>query len=371
MTASTDTALGDTTEVHSVRTAIIAGAQRFTDRPAIRMAGQSLTYGQLVERATSAASSITACAGGSSNPVVVQVGLSPDAVALVLGVFLSGHPIVALDPHLPAERVSTILAELEKHDRRADFMIADAEHLDAARTVAADHSLPVTDLAAITNQGAASGGATTGFDNPDDLTSIQFTSGSTGTPKGVLHPNGMWLCDSELMRTGFSITPGRRVALCLPISFGAGLNVLIGSLINGADITAVDPRDRTAGAILDALAECAAEITFLTPALLRALTSSPETTGHPAWTSLRRIITTGEALRSDVAGRAVTRTRGNGDELGGIVGDVGAGLLRSPRGRTRIPRCASRRCPRSAQVRHHRRRRSRRRLVASPRTRIP
>ena len=79
----------------------------------------------------------------------MQVGLSPDAVALVLGVFLSGHPIVALDPHLPAERVSTILAELEKHDRRAESMIADAEHLDAARTVAAAHSLPVTDLAAI------------------------------------------------------------------------------------------------------------------------------------------------------------------------------------------------------------------------------
>ena len=311
MTTSTDATLGDTApddnaKVHSVRTAIIAGAQRFTDRPAIRMAGQSLTYGQLVARATSAAASITAHAGGSSNPVVVQVGVSPDAVALVLGVFLSGHPIVALDPHLPAERVSTILSELNTHGRPADVMIADAAHLDAARAVAAAHSLAVTDLAAITNHDAAGGGTTTGLDNPDDLTSIQFTSGSTGTPKGVLHPNGMWLCDSELMRTGFSITPGRRVALCLPISFGAGLNVLIGSLINGADITAIDPRDRTAGAILDALAECAAEITFLTPALLRALTSSRESTGHPAWASLRRIITTGEALTSDVAQAALS-----------------------------------------------------------------
>ena len=307
MTTSTDATLGDTAEVRSVRTAILAGAQRFTDRPAIRMAGQSLTYGRLVDRATSAAASITAHASGASNPIVVQVGLSPDAVALVLGVFLSGHPIVALDPHLPAERVSTILAELEKHDRRAEFMIADAEHLDAARAVAAAHELPVTDLAAITHRGAAAGpGTTAGLDNPDSLTSIQFTSGSTGTPKGVLHPNGMWLCDSELMRTGFSITPGRRVALCLPISFGAGLNVLIGSLINGADITAVDPRDRTAAAVLDELAECAADVTFLTPALLRALTSAREATGHPAWTSLRRIITTGEALTSDVAQAALS-----------------------------------------------------------------
>ena len=306
MTASTDTA-----EAHSVRTAIIAGAQRFADRPAIRMAGRSLTYGQLVERATSAAASITAHAGETSNPVVVQVGLSPDAVALVLGVFLSGHPIVALDPHLPAERVSTILAELDRHRRRADLMIADAEHFDAARAVAAAHDLPVTDLGAITNQGTTGRGPAMRLHNPDDLdnpdalTSIQFTSGSTGAPKGVLHPNGMWLCDSELMRAGFSITPGRRVALCLPISFGAGLNVLIGSLINGADITAIDPRDRTAAAVLDALAECTAEVAFLSPALLRALTSARET-GHPAWTSLRRIITTGEALTSDVAQAALS-----------------------------------------------------------------
>ena len=88
MTTSTDATLGDTAEARSVRTAILAGAQRFTDRPAIRMAGQSLTYGQLVDRATSAAASITAHASGASNPIVVQVGLSPDAVALVLGVFL-------------------------------------------------------------------------------------------------------------------------------------------------------------------------------------------------------------------------------------------------------------------------------------------
>ena len=54
-----------TSSFHAVRTAILAGAQRFTDRPAIRMAGQSLTYGQLVERATSPATSITARAGGS------------------------------------------------------------------------------------------------------------------------------------------------------------------------------------------------------------------------------------------------------------------------------------------------------------------
>ncbi|MGV9480024.1 AMP-binding protein [Gordonia aichiensis] len=312
MTTSADPTLTDPVLSRSVRAAIIAAAQRFSDRTAIQMAGQSMTYEQLVSRAGVAAASIGTRTGATSNPIVVQVGLSPDAVALVLGVFCSGHPIVALDPQLPADRVSTILGELTSHGRPADLMIADAEHLDGAGAVAAAHDLPVSDLAAITTPVGATIDSTepgTGPSDPADstdaVTSIQFTSGSTGAPKGVLHPNGMWLCDSELMRTGFSITPGRRVALCLPISFGAGLNVLIGSLINGADITAVDPRDRTASTVLDALAECRAEVAFLAPALLRALTSAREATAHPAWMSLRRIITTGEALTSEVAQAAL------------------------------------------------------------------
>lgn len=103
------------------------------------------------------------------------------------------------------------------------------------------------------------------------------------------------------MRTGFGVIPGRRVALCLPISFGAGLNVLIGSLINGADIAAIDPRDRAPGTVLDALAESRAEIAFLAPSLLRALSGAQDAASHPAWRSLRRIITTGEALTADVA----------------------------------------------------------------------
>lgn len=313
MTTSADPTVADPSALaaRSVRAAIIASARRFSDRSAVRMAPYSgpgadaMTYGQLVDRAGIAANSIAARDANTSNPVIVQVGLSADAVALVLGVFLSGHPLVALDPQLPPERVSTILSELDRHSRPACMMIADAEHLDAVHDLAGERDLPLAGLDAVMTASPGDRPARTfgagRTETTDTVTSIQFTSGSTGIPKGVLHPNGMWLCDSELMRTGFGVTPGRRVALCLPISFGAGLNVLIGSLINGADIAAIDPRNRAPGTVLDALAESRAETAFLAPALLRALSGAQDAASHPAWRSLRRIITTGEALTADVA----------------------------------------------------------------------
>ncbi|UEA60203.1 hypothetical protein LK459_04855 [Gordonia otitidis] len=100
MTTSADPTVADPSALaaRSVRAAIIASARRFPDRSAVRMAPYSgpgadaMTYGQLVDRAGIAANSIAARDANTSNPVVVQVGLSADAVALVLGVSCPAIP---------------------------------------------------------------------------------------------------------------------------------------------------------------------------------------------------------------------------------------------------------------------------------------
>ncbi|MFW0796623.1 alpha/beta fold hydrolase [Gordonia sp. CPCC 205515] len=298
----------------AVAAAFERAAVRFGAAVALRTPTDVVTYRELLGRARGMSAAVLARCG-DDGPVVVQLNLSSDAVTLVLGVFASRRPIVALDPALPAERVATILDELRRHGRRPALFVADDDHLPTARAVAAGSVRVI----AIEEMSGTSGTAATLAAPPDtgdeslSVTSIQFTSGSTGKPKGVLHPNAMWLCDADLMRDGFGITPGRRVALCMPISFGAGLNVLIGSLLNGADILALDPRNTSPDDLLDAVSAAGAETAFLTPSLLRTLVGLPEAaraeqnSADAAWRPVCRIITTGEALTGEVARSALAR----------------------------------------------------------------
>lgn len=302
---------GSTTSSASVADRVLRSRDEFGDAVALRTDAGSTTFRELVDRAHLMRQAIAHHAVDPGLPVVVQVNVSVAAIALVLGVFLSRRPLVALDPALPAARVTAILDELDRHGRSPALYVADAEHLVAARSIAAPR-LPVIALAEIDGSSAPDTTADTvavADDPATALTSIQFTSGSTGTPKGVLHPNAMWLCDAELMRDGFGIRSSSRVALGMPISFGAGLNVLIGSLLNGAEVLAVDPRADTPDRLLATIARTGADVAFMTPSLLRSLVAHPGADGAPdhAWRTVRRIITTGEPLTGEVARWALAR----------------------------------------------------------------
>ncbi|MDL9945561.1 alpha/beta fold hydrolase [Gordonia sp. ABSL11-1] len=304
---------GESGRSTSVAGRMAAAAETYGDAVALRTADAGTTegigYRTLLDRARRICSAIDSTTAPGDQPVVVQVAMSGDAVAVVLGVFLSRRPIVAMDPALPAERVRVILDQLRRHGRPPAMIIADDAHLAVARQ-AADDTLEIRRVDELSTDAAnsvARAAASRAHDESHAVTSIQFTSGSTGTPKGVLHPNAMWLCDADLMNGPFGIGPGRRVALCLPISFGAGLNVLIGSLLNGAEVTAIDPRSTSPEQLLDQMSDAGATIAFMTPSLLRAL-SGISGRDHRAWTGLGRVITTGEALPGDVARAALDRS---------------------------------------------------------------
>ncbi|RPA02637.1 alpha/beta fold hydrolase [Gordonia sp. OPL2] len=298
----------------SVAGRLVAAAAAYGDAIAVRTVSgdgtDGIGYRTLLDRARRVCSAIESTATPGEQPIVVQLAMSGDAVAVVLGVFLSRRPLVAIDPALPADRLRVILDQLRTHGRPPAMMIADDTHLSVARQ-AADGSpgiIRVDDLSlgSLVTEPVAVAVESRAPDESRAVTSIQFTSGSTGTPKGVLHPNAMWLCDADLMNGPFGIAPGRRVALCLPISFGAGLNVLIGSLLNGAEVTAIDPRSTSPGQLLDRMFDAGATIAFMTPSLLRTL-SGAGGQDLAAWTGMERVITTGEALTGEVARAALDR----------------------------------------------------------------
>lgn len=234
-------------------------------RIALRSDTGTVDYGGL---AAAAAGWRAELAGrGVRSAVLPLVGeLDPRSAAVILGAFAAGIPLVPLDPALPADRMRQILDTLQRHGYRPESI--DVANPSAPRVA----ELPSPS-------------------NLHTVTSIQFTSGSTGEPKAVLHTHGTWLSDWTLHRDRFGIEAGRRVALTMPVTFAAGLNVFIGSLLSGAEILAIEPRRHGPDSLPDLLDDV--DILMCTPSLLQAVVQHACDRTLPR---LQRIVTTGEPV---------------------------------------------------------------------------
>lgn len=259
------------------------------DRVAFRDATDAITYRQLSNASAQWAAMLDA--PGHQHVTLLSSSLSPGTVAAVLGVFASNSVLVAVDPGLPAARVHTVVEILSRNGWRAQTLITDDPDGQLPGAVGANCRVMPTALPT----GSGPRGTAGHPSDVDDLTSIQFTSGSSGLPKAVRHGNGMWLCDAQLMSDRLGIRSGCRVALCMPISFGAGLNVLIGSLLNGAEVIAIDPRTESPRAAFERIGDVGAQVIVSTPAFLDALCTAAAGDQLP---SLERVVTTGEAAHS-------------------------------------------------------------------------
>lgn len=260
---------------------------------ALRAGELSVTYGELhagADRWTAAL-----LARPDSGAAVALIGdLTPDTAAVILGSFAAGAPLVPLDTSLPRDRVTHILAALTERGHRVGTVVVSGRQAELAEPGGTGAVWPA--------EGPPAPPAVPA-DRPalglQSVTSIQFTSGSSGVPKAVLHVHGTWLSDWILHRDRFGIVEGSVVALCMPVSFAAGLNVLIGALLSGAEIIAIDPRDCTPAAAMERLT--AVDIVMCTPSFLQALTDSA---GGRILDNVKRIVTTGEPVYSNVLRRA-------------------------------------------------------------------
>jgi mycobactin peptide synthetase MbtF len=127
---------------------------------ALSWPGGQLTYRELDEAADGLAATLVARGVTAETPVAVNVSRGPDYVVAMLAVLKAGGVIVPLDPGMPAERISDILAQSGAQ------VVVDEAVVDAA------------------------GDAPLGFRpatvEPDQAAYAVFTSGTTGRPKGVV-----------------------------------------------------------------------------------------------------------------------------------------------------------------------------------------
>lgn len=174
-------------------------AARFPDRPALQLAGETLTYGKLLARAAAIAGALPA-AEPSEPPLTAVFGhRSVTAYAGVLAALLRGHGYVPLNPAFPADRTRGMLVHsrcaaviVDAHGaKQLDEVLAgvegsltllfpDAEDVSpyAARWPA-HRFLAAGTLRDVRPSQAKEPG-------PDAIVYLLYTSGSTGTPKGVM-----------------------------------------------------------------------------------------------------------------------------------------------------------------------------------------
>ena len=299
-------------------------AEQLSDRIALRSGSDIVTYTEL----SAAAERWTAQLRRREDPdaAVALVGdLSADTAAVILGSFAAATPLVPLDTSLPHERMQQLVDVLRARGVALDTVVVGGETptvspgaIGGTRVWQAGRELPPlvrpVESAALT---------------VDTVTSIQFTSGSSGEPKAVMHAHGTWLSDWILHRDRFGIVEGARVALCMPVSFAAGLNVAIGALLSGAEMIALDPRAHTADDALKRLVAADAEIVMCTPSFLQSLAEAAD--GNQPLERVRRIVTTGEPLYSNVVrgvrrvapNAVVTNWAGSSETLGIAHHDIG------------------------------------------------
>jgi amino acid adenylation domain-containing protein len=175
-------------------------AERFPERPAIIVTGESLSYGQLRDSALRIAATIQAHQDDSWAPLTaVFAHRSATAFAAVLGSLLSGNGYVPLNPTFPLTRTrlmfersqarsivvdtgssSQLNALLDGDERQLLIICPDLPDVGRHRERWPRHIfVGAADLkpTAAWREPAA---------NPDAIAYLLFTSGSTGIPKGVM-----------------------------------------------------------------------------------------------------------------------------------------------------------------------------------------
>lgn len=202
---------------------------------AVADSAHSLTYGEIMERASAITAELTALGIGANDRVGINLDRSAAMVAAIVGVLQAGAAYVPLDPGLPAARLSLLL---EDTSARA-ILTANGDD-----TVAAGWNGPTIRIG---DDGSPPPKSPPATDAPaptvtaEDLAYVLYTSGSTGRPKGVAvtHDNLVASTYARLVEYG---DPVDTFLLLSPFIFDSSVAGLFSSLTQGGTLVLPAPR---------------------------------------------------------------------------------------------------------------------------------
>ena len=139
------------------------------------------SYAELNAAANRLGHGLIAAGVGFDQPVALLAERGPDLLGMIVGSFKAGAGYLPLDPALPNQRLSGVIAQ-----SGAPVLVCSAECEAQARELIADNAAVQLLVWEQVQQSAASVDNPGRYSTPDNLAYVIFTSGSTGLPKGVM-----------------------------------------------------------------------------------------------------------------------------------------------------------------------------------------
>jgi acyl-coenzyme A synthetase/AMP-(fatty) acid ligase len=255
--------------------------------PALRWRGETISYGELLQRTQDAA---TRLAGAPPGTVGVLATRSPASVALILGCLLTGRAFLVASPSLPEATLAELVERAGCVRVFTDPPGGPAAGL--AETTPRRAAIPAIRTAVET---AAGSPVEIALGGPRDIGFMLTTSGSTGVPKIVPLPNGAVAAFARWADTTFGLGPRRRVLNYAPLSFDLCLLDIWATLAAGGCCVLVDPAEATNGpALAHQITEAMLHVVQAVPLLFELLMDADLVAP-----SVRHVIATGYAIRAE------------------------------------------------------------------------
>jgi amino acid adenylation domain-containing protein len=248
-----------------------------------------LTYAVMNAMANRLARGLPRQGPGPETVVGVYAERSPEAIMGMLAVLKAGQAFVALDPALPADRLSYMV-----DDARVRHILLGR----GAQWPGAETSVTLLRIDAFDAESDSSNPPR--FEYPDQAAYVVYTSGSTGRPKGVVATHRGALNRFAWMWREYRFDRGEVCCQRTPLSFVDSIWEILGPLLGGATGLILSDRCLTRPELMvAALQENQVTRITVVPALLQVMLG--DRTGREWPSSLKLCISSGEVLSPDMA----------------------------------------------------------------------
>jgi len=288
-----------------------AQVERSPDAVAVVSEAGSLTYRELNTRANQLAHRLRVHGAGANQPIAICVDRSLEMVIGLLAILKGGSAYVPLDPTYPGERLAHMVTE----SRPRAVLV----QTHTARLLP-DGTIPLLD---VDDAELYTGSA----DNPrapvaaTDLAYIIFTSGSTGKPKGAMNGHRGVVNRLLWMQDAYRLGPTDRVLQKTPFSFDVSVWEFFWPLIAGAQLVMARPGGhKDSRYLVEAIRANSITTLHFVPSMLQAFLLDSSAS---SCTSLKRVISSGEALPAPLAEECLSRL---GAELHNLYGPTEAAV---------------------------------------------